>query len=34
LNRNWRESEKEEKRLRRKKEIGGGTQKQEKQNMP
>jgi len=30
LDRNWRESRKEEKRLREKKEIGEGTQKQEK----
>jgi len=33
LDRNWRESRKEEERL-RKKEVGGGTQKQEKQSLP
>jgi len=33
LDRNWRESRKEEERL-RKKEVGGGTQKQERQNLP
>jgi len=33
LDRNWRESRREEERL-RKKEIGGGTQKQEKQSLP
>ena len=34
LDRNWRESRKEEERLRGKKETGGGGQKQEKQNLP
>jgi len=34
LNRNWRENKREEERLRGKKEIGGGMQKQEKQIMP
>ena len=34
LDRNWRESRKEEKRQRGKKETGGGGQKQEKQNLP
>ena len=34
LDRNWRESRKEEERLRRKKEIGGEIQKQERQNIP
>jgi len=33
LDRNWRESKKEEKRL-RKKEVGGGAQKQERQSLP
>ena len=33
LDRNWRESRKEEERL-RKKEVGGGTQKQERQSLP
>ena len=33
LDRNWRESRREEERLRRK-EIGGGTQKQERQSLP
>ena len=33
LDRNWRESRREEERL-KKKEIGGGTQKQEKQSLP
>ena len=33
LDRNWRESRREEERL-RKKEVGGGTQKQEKQSLP
>ena len=33
LDRNWRESRREEERL-RKKEVGGGTQKQERQNLP
>ena len=34
LDRNWRESRREEERLRGKKEVGGGTQKQERQNLP
>jgi len=34
LDRNWRESRKEEERLRGKKETGGGGQKQERQNLP
>ena len=34
LDRNWRESRKEEERLRGRKEIGGGIQKQEKQSLP
>ena len=34
LDRNWRESRKEEERLRGKKETGGGGQKQKKQNLP
>jgi len=34
LNKNWRESKRKEKRLRGKKEIGGGMQKQERQIMP
>ena len=34
LDRNWRESRKEEERMRRKKEIGGGVQKQKRQIMP
>ena len=34
LDRNWRESRKEEKRLREKKEAGGGIPKQEKQSLP
>jgi len=34
LDRNWRESRKKEERLRRKKEIGGEIQKQERQNIP
>jgi len=34
LDRNWRESRKEEEILRRKKEIGGEIQKQERQNIP
>ena len=33
LDRNWRESRREEKRL-RKKEVGGGAQKQERQSLP
>ena len=33
LDRNWRESRREEERL-RKKEVGGGTQKQERQSLP
>jgi len=33
LDRNWRESRREEERL-KKKEIGGGTQKQERQILP
>jgi len=33
LDRNWRESRREEERL-KKKEIGGGTQKQERQSLP
>jgi len=33
LDRNWRESRREEERL-RKKEVGGGAQKQEKQSLP
>ena len=33
LDRNWRESRREEERLKRK-EIGGGTQKQERQSLP
>ena len=33
LDRNWRESRREEERL-KKKEVGGGTQKQERQNLP
>ena len=33
LDRNWRESRREEERL-RKKEMGGGTQKQERQSLP
>ena len=33
LDRNWRESRREEERL-RKKEVGGGVSKQERQNMP
>ena len=33
LDRNWRESRKEEERL-RKKEVGGGTQKQKRQSLP
>ena len=33
LDRNWRESKREEERL-RKKEVGGGTQKQERQSLP
>jgi len=33
LNRNWRESKREEKRLRGKKEIGGGMQKQEQRSI-
>ena len=34
LDRNWRESRREEERLRGRKEVGGGTQKQERQNLP
>ena len=34
LDKNWRESKRKEKRLRGKKEIGGGMQKQERQIMP
>ena len=34
LDRNWRESRREEERLRGKKEVGGGVQKQERQNLP
>jgi len=34
LDRNWRESRKEEEKLRGKKETGGGGQKQERQNLP
>jgi len=34
LDRNWRESRREEERLRGKKETGGGGQKQERQNLP
>jgi len=34
LDRNWRESRREEERLRGKKEQGGGVQKQERQNLP
>ena len=34
LDRNWRESRREEERLRGKKEVGGGMQKQEKQLLP
>ena len=34
LDRNWRESRKEEERLRGRKEIGGGVQKQERQSLP
>ena len=34
LDRNWRESRREEERLRGKREVGGGTQKQERQNLP
>ena len=34
LNRNWRESKREEERLRGKKEQGGGVQKQERQILP
>ena len=34
LDRNWRESKREEERLRRKKEQGGGVQKQERQSLP
>ena len=34
LDRNWRESRKEEERMRGKKEIGGGVQKQKRQIMP
>jgi len=33
LDRNWRESRREEERL-RKKEVGGGTQKQKRQSLP
>jgi len=33
LDKNWRESKRKEKRLRGKKEIGGGMQKQERQIM-
>ena len=34
LDKNWRESKRKEKRLRGKKEIGGGMQKQERQIIP
>ena len=34
LDRNWRESRREEERLRGKKEVGGGGQKQERQSLP
>ena len=34
LDRNWRESRREEERLRGRKEVGGGIQKQERQNLP
>jgi len=34
LDRNWRESRREEERLREKKEQGGGVQKQKRQNLP
>ena len=34
LDRNWRESRREKERLRGKKEVGGGMQKQEKQLLP
>jgi len=34
LDRNWRESRREKERLRGKKEVGGGMQKQEKQLFP
>ena len=34
LDRNWRESRREEERLRGKKKTGGGGQKQERQNLP
>ena len=34
LDRNWRESRREEERLRGKKEVGGGIPKQEKQSLP
>jgi len=34
LDRNWRESRREEERLREKKETGGGGQKQKRQNLP
>jgi len=34
LDRNWRESRREKERLRDKKEVGGGMQKQEKQLLP
>ena len=34
LDRNWRESRREEERLRGRKEVGGGVQKQERQSLP
>jgi len=34
LDRNWRESKRKEERLRGKKEMGGGVQKQERQSIP